>query len=207
MGLGNRKMEFESGTLPMTQPLTKIAILVFAGTAALAGCARRDATLYYDPPPPPEVLGTKNDIINERQEANAEASKYIVYMHEFELNDYANGENLGGVRLNEAGEEHVNRIAHNLRRGVPFPVVIERSNTSAWPATKFGYAVHYNPRLDFKRREVVVRVLAQMGIPDADQRVVIAPAFAQPYTSREAERAYRGGVSALSRSNFGAAGF
>ncbi|MEE2707723.1 MAG: hypothetical protein VX988_11780, partial [Planctomycetota bacterium] len=64
-----------------------------------------------------------------------------------------------------------------------------------------------NPRLDFKRREVVVRALAQMGIPDADQRVVIAPAFAQPYTSREAERAYRGGVSALSRSSFGAAGF
>lgn len=207
MGLGNRKMEFESGTLPMTQPLTKIAILVFAGTAALAGCARRDAALYYNPPPPPEVLGTKNDIINERQEANAEASKYVVYMHEFELNDYANGENLGGVRLNKAGEEHVTRIAHNLRRGVPFPVVIERSNTSAWPTTKFGYAVHYNPRLDFKRREVVVRALAQMGIPDADQRVVIAPAFAQPYTSREAERAYRGGVSALSRSSFGAAGF
>lgn len=191
----------------MTQSFPKIAVLTFAVSAALAGCARRDAALYYDPPPPPEMLGTKNDIINERQEANAEASKYVVYMHEFELNKYINDRNLDGIRLNEAGEDHVKRIAHNLRRGASFPVVIERSNTSAWPWTEFRYPVHDNPQLDFKRRDLVVRALTQMGIPDADQRVVIAPAFAQPYTSGEAERAYGSGISAHGGSNFGSLGF
>ncbi len=190
----------------MTQLLKHLAFSLVAIAAALAGCAKRDAALYYDPPPPPEMLGTRVDEINQLQESNAEASKYVVYMHEFELNDVFEGTNPGAPRLNEAGEDHLKRIAHNLRRGAPYPVVIERSNTSAWPWTEFGYPIHYNPKLDMQRREVVVRALTLMGIPDAEQRVVVAPAFAQPFTSQEAQGAYSTGIGAGSGGRGGGGG-
>ena len=191
----------------MTPRLQNLAFPLIATAAVLAGCAKRDAALYYEPPPPPEMLGTRVDEINLLQESNAEASKYVVYMHEFELNDVFEGTNPGAPRLNEAGEDHLKRIAHNLRRGGPYPVVIERSNTSAWPWTEFGYPIHYNPKLDMQRREVVVRALARMGVPDAEQRVVVAPAFAQPFTSQEAQSAYTIGVGGGGGANFGAGGF
>jgi len=74
-------------------------------------------------------------------------------------------------------------------------VVVERSQTSAKAGTKYQYPVHFNPELDMKRREVVVRALTRMGIADADTRVVVAPAFAQPLTGNEAQSAYATGLS------------
>ena len=92
---------------------------------------------------------------------------------------------MAGIRLNEYGEDHVRKIAENLRNGAMFPVVVERSQTSPRPGTKYKYPVHFNPDLDMKRREVVVRALTRMGIADADTRVVVAPAFAQPLTGKK----------------------
>jgi hypothetical protein len=73
-------------------------------------------------------------------------------------------------------------------------VIVERSQTSVKPGTKFEYPIHHDPELDQKRRLVVVRALTRMGIPNAEQIVVVAPSFAQPYTSLEAESAYRRGI-------------
>jgi hypothetical protein len=162
---------------------------------AAAGCTAPSS--FYQPPPPPEMLGSKVDQINLIQEENAEASKFVIYQHEFELNRNKDGVVVEGIRLNEYGEDHVKRIAENVRNGAPFPVVVERSQTSAKPGTKYNYPVHFNPDLDLKRREIVARALTRMGIADADTRVVVAPAFAQPLTGNEAQGAYATGISGM----------
>jgi hypothetical protein len=158
-----------------------------------AGCTTPG--LFYQPPPPPEMLGTKVDQIMDMQVANADAAKFVVYQHEFELNKYTDGKMTQGLRLNEYGEDHLRRIAEGLRNGAPYPVVVERSQTSAKPGTKYEYPIHFNPNLDMQRREVVVRALTRMAIADAEARVVVAPAFSQGLTGPEAESAYSAALS------------
>jgi hypothetical protein len=75
-----------------------------------------------------------------------------------------------------------------------YPVVVERSQTTARPDTRFHYPVHLDPELDLKRRAVVVEALVMLGIPDADQRVVVAPSFVQSYESGEAAAAYNSAI-------------
>ena len=158
------------------------------------GC-RSAASLFHVPPVPPQMLGTTVDQMMEQQEVNAEASKYVIYQHEFELNEFGDNTKAPGLRLNPYGEDHLKRIAANLREhGGVFPVVVERSQTSSREGTEFKFPVHYNAELDLKRRTVVVAALEEMGIGDADNLVVVAPAFAQPYTSVEAQGAYLQGI-------------
>lgn len=176
-------------------------LLVLTASAAISGCHFGAAPFLYVPPVPPHMLGTQTDGIMEQQEVNAEASKYVIYVHEFKLPEQHEGRVVSPLRLNTYGEDHVKRIAASLRAGANFPVVVERSQTSVDPNTTYKYPVHFNPDLDLKRREVVVAALTEMGIADAEQRVVVAPAFAQPHTGVEAERAYYRGLN-----NFGGNG-
>lgn len=148
---------------------------------ALAGCCGHDWMARFQPPPPPAPIGTISDQYFTRQEFNAEASKNVVYQHEFKRN---------GVRLNWAGEDHVKQIAAQIRRNPEFPVVIERSTITADPDDKYGFPVNPNPELDMQRREVVVKALMAMGVPDAAERVVVATAYAEPLTGPQAEQAY-----------------
>jgi hypothetical protein len=173
---------------------------------AVAGC--QHAAMFYQSPNGPEMLGTKVDQLNQAQEENAEASKYVVYQHEFKLNVRdEEGRVYPGVRLNEFGEDHVKRIAENIRRGAPYPVVIERNRTSVKEGTEYKYPVHFDPELDMRRREVVVRALNKMGIPDADTRVVVAPAFAEPLTAMEAQMSYGRGIRNFGGGMGGGGGF
>ena len=191
----------------MKHPLAKYRWSPFALLAMLimlGGCNRPKPSMFYDSPPPPHVLGESIDEINQLQEENAEASKYVIYQHEFKLNDSRYGKPASGIRLNEYGEDHLKQIAKNMRAGAPYPVVVERSQTSSKPGTEFEYPVHFNSKLDSHRREVVVRALAAMGIEDADKNVVIAPAFAEGLSGTEAEAAYRSGMG---HSNSGSSGF
>lgn len=169
---------------------------------ATAGCT--SPSMFYQAPFPPEMLGTKVDQLMQIQEDNAEASKFVIYQHEFELNETKEDRIRDGLRLNAYGEDHVREIAENLRLGAPYPVVVERSQTSPKLGTQYQYPVHYNPDLDMQRREVIVRALTRMGIADADMRVVVAPAFAQPLNGNEAQSAYGMGMSG---NNFGGGGF
>ena len=159
----------------------------------LVGTGLQVVSLAAEPQPP--MLGSVLDRINMQQEENAEASKYVVYAHEFELNRFEDGRSQGGYRLNEAGEDHVKQIAANVKRGAPFPVLVERSRTTAWAHTKHKYPIHYNPQLDMQRRAVIVRALNEMGVPDAENRVVVAPAIAPGLYGVEAERAFYRGTS------------
>jgi hypothetical protein len=157
--------------------------------------------MFYEEPPTPVTLGTYVDEPFKIQEENAEASKFVIYQHEFELNDSDSGDVLNGLRLNEEGEDHVRQIAGNLRHVVPCQVIIERSRTSEKADSRYGYPVNYNAQLDNRRRAVVVNALVAMGIESADEIVVVSPAYAEGLTGREAERAYRRGMRFNGASN------
>lgn len=175
------------------------ALLVAAGCA---GCSARNAAIRS-----PAPLGAEIDQIMMQQEHNAEASKFVISMHEFELNRIDEQGGVHGWRLNEDGEDHVKQIASGIRNGIDFPVVVERSRTSIKPGTDHEYAVHYNDDLDAKRRLVIVAVLERMGIADAGQRVIVSSAFAEGYTEPEAARAYNRGIVGGGFGGFGGGGY
>ena len=201
----------------MNQRRLYLSLLVAAAVLSAVGCrGRRYADMFYQEPSTPEPLGTYVDEPFRIQEENAEASKYVIYQHEFKLNRSDDDDILSGLRLNEEGEDHVRRIAENLRNSspyaAPYTVIVERSRTSERVDTRFGYPVHYNAQLDNRRRSVVVSALVAMGIENADELVVVAPAFAVGITGREAERAYRQGMRFSGGGlggggNFGGGGF
>ena len=155
--------------------------LSLAAACTLIGCTRHGgmAPMAATAVAP---LGSTSDTIWQQQEVNAEASDFVVYQHEFQ-----EGSNV----LNLAGQDHVKQIAFRLQQGETFPVVVERSMNSADPNSKFHYPVNANPDLDARRRDLIVKALVRMGIEDADDRVVVAPAVATGQRAFEAERAYR----------------
>ena len=183
-------------------------VVGFACWTSLVGCQLGTAvyqTIAVDP------LGQAVDAINLRQEENAEANKFVVYMHEFEVNQPRDfelateplvdspPENVRGFRLNTAGQDHVRQIARQLMNridaGDTVPaVVVEQSNTSKMPNTVFEYPVHRNPELDSLRREVVVRALEGLGVDHAESYVLVAPVAANGLSAREAAAAYERSV-------------
>lgn len=176
-----------------------------AGTAAslslaasLAGCGAKrcmDKCDYlgdFHPKP----LGTMSDPIWREQESQAEASDFVVHEHEFEGNT---------VRLNHAGEEHVKQIAARAA-AVPFPILVEPSSMTAREGTVNEFPVHGNHQLDLQRRELIVAALQRMGVADAGERVVVAPALTPGFEQFEAERAYRAGFSGYGLGGFGGFG-
>jgi len=163
-----------------------------------AGCQGPAGWRDYYVPPPAAPLGALSDPIWQTQEISAEHSDFVIHEHEFELEP---------DRLNTAGEDHVKQIAVRLLGGQDAMVVVERSMSSSRPDTEHEYPVHPNPELDMRRRDIIVRSLLAMGVNDADQRVVVAPAFAQGYTGNEAEAAYGSGLSGGAFGGSGAGGF
>ena len=171
----------------------------------------------------PGLLGTVVDEANRTQEENAEASKFIIYMHEFEPNtpnyaellrskstlpnefEFQTEDRVQGFRLNPDGQDHVRQIARSLIATQPLDggqyyqphrfVVIERSDTSKHWRTVHRFPVHYNDELDAARRNVVVNALSLLGVANADQIVVVAPAFPEGLNSDEASQAFRRGFN------------
>ena len=147
------------------------------------GAFGRLLRLGKETPTPP--LGTQSDAIWRRQAAAASASDFVIYQNEFEKN---------GVHLNTAGEDHLRSIAARLHCGAPVPVIIERSMTHIRPETEFKYPIHPDFELDRRRREAVVATLVAMGIPNAEQCTVVAPAMAEGFTANEAAQAQNQGM-------------
>ena len=116
----------------------------------------------------PFPLGQVTDAHWETQQANAEASDFVLYDHEFQ------GET---ARLTPAGKKHLLQIALRMEQ-VPFPIVVEQSPDNR------------NPELDASRRAAVIEHLAQVGVETASPRVVVAPALAPGITAMEGEAAY-----------------
>lgn len=101
-------------------------------------------------------------------QTNAEASDFILHRHEFVDET---------TELTSDGKDHLLEIAARLP-GTPFPVLVQRSANNA------------TPELDARRRESIVRVLAELDVPDADVRTFVAPTYGRGLTGREAESNY-----------------
>ena len=158
----------------------------------------------------PQTLGTAVDQLNLAQENNAEAAKLIVYTHEFENNlqdspqaelvgqnrpfEFQNPNRMRGLRLNADGLEHVEQIASILIHHSPQArpsVMVERSRTSKMWETEHHYPVHFNAELDELRRQLIVNLLLSSGIDNANELVVVAPAFPNGLSAEEAAAAYQ----------------
>ena len=145
-----------------TQRLT--LLLAFLVVTA-AGCQQHPPSTNFDRPFP---LGAVTDVFWETQQTNAEAADFIFFDHEFKGKT---------AELAPGAKRHLESVALRLPH-VPFPVVIEQS------------AHNRRPALDAARRQVIVEHLVRMGIPDVENRVVIAPAFAEGFSAIEGEQAY-----------------
>jgi hypothetical protein len=129
------------------------------------------------PGPPmdrPFPLGQVTDSFWETQETNAEAADFIFYEHEFR---YDTQRHVETAELAPGAKRHLEQVALRLEH-VPFPIVIEASEHEA------------HPDLSRARRQTIVEQLNRMGIVNADERVVVAPRFAEGRTAIEAERTY-----------------
>jgi hypothetical protein len=149
-----------------------------AGLAVVAGCHhpgdRRHGTYRGPAADRPFPLGQVSDAHWETQQTNAEAADFIFYDHEFRYDTKAR---VDTAELTPAGKKHLMQVALRLEH-VPFPVVIEQSPNNS------------RPELDEARRRTVVEQLARLGLPNAEERVIVAGAFPEGYTGIEAENAY-----------------
>ena len=195
------------------QKIAGVALMIVV-TWIASGCRTQDPMGL---PVEPETLGASLDVINQTQEENAERAKMIVYAHEFEMNQspiaLPEGSNLDllqdfqfvkplhvrGFRITPFGQDHVRQIANQILNNRDMDsnsssngplVIVERSRTSRYWSTQHRFPVHFNDELDEFRRRMVVRVLEQHGISDAEQLVIIAPAYPEGLSGIEAANAY-----------------
>lgn len=113
-------------------------------------------------------LGAVNRAHYHVMQTNAEAADFILHRHEFQDQS---------AELTPFGKDHIVEIAARAR-SAPFPVIIERSEHNS------------DPELDEHRRNLIARVLMDFGVPEADQRTIVAPAYGPGINSREAEYDY-----------------
>ena len=122
----------------------------------------------------PFPLGQVTDSHWETQQTNAEAADFIFYDHEFR---YDTKGRVDTADLTPGAKKHLLQIALRLEH-VPFPVVIEESPHNS------------RPELDQARRRTIVEQLGRLGLPNAEERVIVAGAFPEGYTGIEAENSY-----------------
>ena len=101
-------------------------------------------------------------------ETNGEAADFVIHYNEFADNS---------SELTPYGRDHIQEIAARMPSS-PFPVIVQRTTFNA------------DPELDRARRDLVVRVLTDMGNSDADQRTVVSQPYCDGINSMEAEQDY-----------------
>jgi len=110
-------------------------------------------------------------------ETNGEASDFVIHRNEFVDNS---------SELSPYGRDHIMEIAARMP-STPFPVLVQRSDNNS------------DPELDAVRRNLVVRVLTDLGAADAERRTVVSQPYSNGINAVEAEQDY--GRFRLSRSN------
>jgi len=111
----------------------------------------------------PAKTGTQTCQWQGAQADRAEAGKYVINQSEWFM---------GGKTLGPDGRRHVELIAKQVSQ-TPYPVVISLSD---------------NDDLNEARRQIVVEKLAEAGLADADQRVVIGQPLGEGLYGPEATR-------------------
>jgi hypothetical protein len=129
-------------------------------------------------------LGSTNRAWYQVMETNAEASDFIIHLHDF-VGDTA--------RLTPDGRDHIWEIAARMR-STPFPVIVQRSENNS------------NPELDALRRQLVVSVLSSFGNADAEQRTVVSTTYSPGYNDLQAEPMYFRHVGSNGFNNTGSFG-
>lgn len=101
-------------------------------------------------------------------ETNGEAADFVIHYHEFVDSS---------SELTPYGRDHIAEIAARMS-SAPFPVIVQRQKFNA------------DPELDSIRRDLVVRVLTDLGNPDADQRTIVSQPYSDGINSMEGEADY-----------------
>jgi hypothetical protein len=99
-------------------------------------------------------------------ETNAEAADFILHRCDFVDNS---------SELTPAGLNRISEIAARMPT-TPFPVIIQQSQNNS------------DPELDQIRRDLVVRVLSDLGNPDAARRTFVSQPYSNGVNSMEAEQ-------------------
>jgi hypothetical protein len=151
----------------MTHAATRLSFRLSLFAALVGFCAGCGWHAEYRSPSVPDVypLGAVNRAHYQTMQTNGEAADFILHQNDF----------VGSTsELSPAGKDHLLEIAARAR-SVPFPVLIERTENNA------------NPTVDEHRRASIAQVLMDLGIADAPQRTIVAPAYGKGLTGREAE--------------------
>jgi hypothetical protein len=117
-------------------------------------------------------------------ETNGEAADFVIYRNEFTDNS---------SELTPYGRDHIAEIAARMPSS-PFPVLVQRSLNNA------------DPELDALRRDIVVRVLTDLGNHDAAQRTVVSQPYSNGINSMEGEQDYGRFRNIRGQNNFNGAG-
>jgi hypothetical protein len=117
-------------------------------------------------------------------ETNGEAADFVIYRNEFVDNS---------SELTPYGRDHIAEIAARMPSS-PFPVLVQRSLNNA------------DPELDALRRDIVVRVLTDLGNHDAAQRTVVSQPYSNGINSMEGEQDYGRFRNIRGQNNSGGAG-
>jgi hypothetical protein len=120
---------------------------------------------HHPPPLVPEPNGAFVHKMEEIQANKAEESDFVFFLDEWYQ---------GGTQLGPHGLYHLGAIVPRLPN-VPFPVVVQPTPDAA---------------LNENRRQVIVAALAKHGVPEADQRVIVAFPTAEGLYGEEAPRIY-----------------
>ncbi|MGV2338334.1 MAG UNVERIFIED_CONTAM: hypothetical protein LVR18_31175 [Planctomycetaceae bacterium] len=99
-------------------------------------------------------------------ETNAEASDFVIYRNEFVE---------GSSELTPSGRSHISEIAARMP-STPFPVIVEQSLNNS------------DPEVDQIRRDLVVRVLTDLGNADAVRRTYVSQPYSNGLNALEAEQ-------------------
>lgn len=131
--------------------------------ACCDGIMGRDPCATIPPGAIPSPVGTYACQWQTAQIAKADLDKFVIHQNEWYM---------GGDTLGPDGKRHMTKIADRLPH-VPCPVIIATSD---------------NEELDNTRREFVVKKLADAGVDDAENRVVLAVPEAEGMYGQEAVR-------------------
>jgi hypothetical protein len=113
-------------------------------------------------------LGTISRAHWHMMETNGEATDFVIHRNEFVDNS---------SELSPYGRDHVAEIAARMS-SAPFPVLVQRSENNS------------DPELDAARRQLVARVLTDLGNPDADHRTIVSQPYSNGINAIEGERDY-----------------
>lgn len=161
-----------------TQPRWIMAALAVACLGTISGCLK--PTLQFVPTtlsmrrslaiPDTYPLGSVPRAHYHQMETNGEAVDFVINRHEFIRST---------AELNTWGLDHIMEIAARAPSN-PFPIIIERSENNS------------DPELDQHRRLIVTRILAEKGVGNAANRVVVSQSYDRGYYGEEATQNFFG---------------